>query len=135
MRKFFFVRIVNELREVDTLGQDHNTIFPEIQTFAFLLFWLILAKKLVKIGQNFEIFYIRKSVFKACPNVVEWVLVLIFKLLQPNNDGTLVLTSSPWRAPYSILWSLGEFFDRKLVFKDDDYAEFSKVKIFMTSFF
>ena len=38
-----------------------------------------------------------------------------------------MLTSSPWRAPYSILWSLGEFFDKKLVFKDDDYAEFSKL--------
>ena len=48
-------------------------------------------------------------------------------VLQPNNDGTLVLTSSPWRAPYSILWSLGEFFDKKLIFKDDDYAEFSKL--------
>ena len=38
-----------------------------------------------------------------------------------------MLTSSPWRAPYSILWSLGEFFDKKLIFKDDDYAEFSKL--------
>ena len=61
----------------------------------------------------------------------KWILKKLFWLsfvvLQPNNDGTLVLTSSPWRAPYSILWSLGEFFDKKLVFKDDDYAEFSKL--------
>lgn len=43
-----------------------------------------------------------------------------------NKEGTLLLTSSPWRAPYSRLWSLGEFFEPKLTFKDDDYVEFSK---------
>merc|ERR1712223_662959 len=47
--------------------------------------------------------------------------------LQVNRDGTLLLTSSPWRAPYSRLWSLGEFFEPKLTFKDDDYVEFSKL--------
>jgi HIV-1 Vpr-binding protein len=44
-----------------------------------------------------------------------------------NREGTLLLTSSPWRAPYSRLWSLGEFFETKLTFKDEDYVEFSKV--------
>ena len=47
--------------------------------------------------------------------------------LEVNKDGTLLLTSSAWRLPYSKLWSLGEFFETKLTFKDDDYVEFSKV--------
>ena len=47
--------------------------------------------------------------------------------LEVNKDGTLLLTSSAWRSPYSKLWSLGEFFETKLTFKDDDYVEFSKV--------
>ena len=39
----------------------------------------------------------------------------------------MLLTSSAWRTPYSRLWSLGEFFESKITFKDDDYVEFSKV--------
>ena len=52
---------------------------------------------------------------------------MIYCYFQVNREGTLLLTSSPWRAPYSRLWSLGEFFEPKLTFKDDDYVEFSKI--------
>ena len=47
--------------------------------------------------------------------------------LEVNRDGSLLLTSSAWRTPYSRLWSMGEFFETKLTFKDDDHVEFSKV--------
>ena len=47
--------------------------------------------------------------------------------LQPNKDCSLLLTSSRWRTPYSGLWSLGEFFESKMLFQDDDYVEFAKL--------
>ena len=37
--------------------------------------------------------------------------------LLPNREGTVILTSSKWREPYSCLWSMGEFFESKLEFK------------------
>lgn len=40
--------------------------------------------------------------------------------------GTLLLTSSAWRTPYSCLWSFGDFFDSQQTFHDEDYVEFSK---------
>jgi HIV-1 Vpr-binding protein len=45
----------------------------------------------------------------------------------PNRNGSLILTSSQWRTPYSCLWSMGEFFDSKIQFPDEDYVEFSNV--------
>ena len=47
--------------------------------------------------------------------------------LQPSRDCKLLLTSSRWRTPYSGLWSLGEFFESKMLFNDDDYVEFAKM--------
>ena len=47
--------------------------------------------------------------------------------IQPNRSGSLILTSSQWRTPYSCLWSMGEFFDSKIQFPDDDYVEFSNL--------
>ena len=47
--------------------------------------------------------------------------------IQPNKTGSLILTSSQWRTPYSCLWSMGEFFDSKIQFPDDDYVEFSNL--------
>ena len=47
--------------------------------------------------------------------------------IQPNKSGSLLLTSSQWRTPYSCLWSMGEFFDSKIQFPDDDYVEFSNL--------
>merc|ERR1719422_2956212 len=39
----------------------------------------------------------------------------------PSRDNKLVITSSSWRTPYSKLWSVGEFFDEKKQFKDEEY--------------
>ncbi|KAK2725316.1 DDB1- and CUL4-associated factor 1-like isoform X2 [Artemia franciscana] len=50
----------------------------------------------------------------------------IFKI-EPNRDGSLVLTSSSWRRPLSALWSMGEFFDLKYSFDDEESLEFSKM--------
>lgn len=47
--------------------------------------------------------------------------------LQPSRDCQLLLTSSSWRTPYSGLWSLGEFFESKMSFRDEEYVEFSKL--------
>ena len=47
--------------------------------------------------------------------------------IQPNRTGSLIITSSQWRTPYSCLWSMGEFFDSKIQFPDDDYVEFSNL--------
>eukprot|EP00092_Neocalanus_flemingeri_P098180 GFUD01125193.1.p1 GENE.GFUD01125193.1~~GFUD01125193.1.p1 ORF type:complete len:1498 (-),score=483.98 GFUD01125193.1:148-4641(-) len=45
--------------------------------------------------------------------------------VQPSRDSKLVITSSSWRTPYSKLWSVGDFFDEKKQFKDEEYLEFS----------
>ena len=47
--------------------------------------------------------------------------------IQPNKSGSLLLTSSQWRTPYSCLWTMGEFFESKIQFPDDDYVEFSNL--------
>ena len=46
--------------------------------------------------------------------------------MQPSKDCKLLLTSNLWRVPYSSLWSMGEFFETKLTFRDEEYVEFSK---------
>ena len=38
-----------------------------------------------------------------------------------------MLTSSSWRAPYSKLWSTGEFFDDKAEYNEEEYVEFSRL--------
>ncbi len=47
--------------------------------------------------------------------------------LQPSRSGELLLTSSSWRTPYSGLWSLGEFFDSRMTFLEEEYVEFSRL--------
>jgi len=47
--------------------------------------------------------------------------------IQPSKDNRLVLTSSSWRAPYSKLWSTGEFFDEKCEYSEDEHVEFSNL--------
>ena len=47
--------------------------------------------------------------------------------IQPSKDNRLVLTSSSWRAPYSKLWSTGEFFEEKCEYSEDEYVEFSNL--------
>ena len=37
----------------------------------------------------------------------------------------MLITSSSWRTPYSKLWKVGDFFDEKKQFKDEEYLEFS----------
>ena len=32
-----------------------------------------------------------------------------------------------WRTPYSCLWSMGEFFENKISFMEEEYVEFSKL--------
>lgn len=45
-----------------------------------------------------------------------------------SRDGTLLLTSSTWRAPLSAVWSIEKNqFSMKAVFDDEEYLEFSKV--------
>jgi len=50
----------------------------------------------------------------------------IFSISNIVLPGTLLLTSSAWRTPYSCLWSFGDFFDSQQTFHDEDYVEFSK---------
>jgi len=45
--------------------------------------------------------------------------------VQPSRDGKMLITSSSWRTPYSKLWKVGDFFDEKKQFKDEEYLEFS----------
>ncbi len=79
--------------------------------------------------------------------------------LQPSKDCSMLLTSrcrvcrmlslhtflfsclsiqsliffSSWRTPYSCLWSLGQWFEQKMSFREDEYVEFSKLKQDMVS--
>jgi HIV-1 Vpr-binding protein len=48
--------------------------------------------------------------------------------VEPSRDSRLLITSSSWRSPFSKLWSMGEFFEEKFEFKDEEYLEFSKLK-------
>ncbi|XP_058802431.1 protein mahjong isoform X2 [Phymastichus coffea] len=45
-----------------------------------------------------------------------------------NKIGNLVLTSTAWRPPLSVLWSSGRFFEPKINFDREDYVEFSKLQ-------
>ena len=49
--------------------------------------------------------------------------------IQPSNSpaNNLVITSANWRLPYSKIWSIGEFFEEKLSFREEEYLEFSKL--------
>uniref|UniRef100_A0A1B0FDI7 Uncharacterized protein n=1 Tax=Glossina morsitans morsitans TaxID=37546 RepID=A0A1B0FDI7_GLOMM len=48
--------------------------------------------------------------------------------IQSNRKGDLVLTSSSWRSPLSVLWSISHNdFISKLQFNDEFYCEFSKL--------
>jgi len=49
-------------------------------------------------------------------------------VLRPNSQGNLLLTANRWREPYARLWSIGEFFERKMDFNDSEYVEFSKLR-------
>ena len=52
----------------------------------------------------------------------------ILDQFQSEKSETLIkLYSNRWRTPYSGLWSLGEFFESKMAFNDDDYVEFAKL--------
>ena len=53
--------------------------------------------------------------------------------LQPSRDSSMLLTSSAWRTPYSCLWSMGQWFEQKMAFREDEYVEFSKLKQDMVS--
>lgn len=45
-----------------------------------------------------------------------------------SRDGTLLLTSSAWRQPLSVMWNIEKNqFTQKLAFDDEEYLEFSKV--------
>ena len=47
--------------------------------------------------------------------------------VEPSRDSRLVITSSSWRSPFSKIWAMGEFFEEKFEFKDEEYLEFSKL--------
>ena len=49
----------------------------------------------------------------------------IINNIQPGKNN-LVITSTSWRIPYSKIWSLGEYFEEKMSFKDEEHLEFSK---------
>ncbi|XP_022647556.1 DDB1- and CUL4-associated factor 1-like isoform X3 [Varroa destructor] len=46
---------------------------------------------------------------------------------QSSKDGTLILTSSFFREPLSVLWTFTDLFQQKVSFKDDSYVEFGKL--------
>ena len=49
--------------------------------------------------------------------------------IQPSQgtNTNLVITSANWRLPYSKIWSLGEFFEEKMSFREEECLEFSKL--------
>ncbi|XP_071806526.1 DDB1- and CUL4-associated factor 1-like [Asterias amurensis] len=47
--------------------------------------------------------------------------------LEPSRDGKLILTSSSWSHPMSALWGIGDTFDKKFTFQEDQHVEFSKL--------
>lgn len=46
--------------------------------------------------------------------------------IEPNWTGNLLLTSGMYRPPFSCLWSVGDFFETKYTFEEEEYVEFSK---------
>ncbi|OQR72482.1 protein VPRBP-like, partial [Tropilaelaps mercedesae] len=46
---------------------------------------------------------------------------------QPSKNGRLILTSSFFREPLSVLWTFTDLFQQKVAFKDDSYVEFGKL--------
>ncbi|KAG7188404.1 hypothetical protein KM043_008052 [Ampulex compressa] len=48
--------------------------------------------------------------------------------MECNQRGNLLLTSTAWRSPMSVLWSIGTFFDMKLPLENEDYVEFGKLQ-------
>lgn len=46
--------------------------------------------------------------------------------IEPNWSGDLLLTSGMYRPPFSCLWAVGDFFDMKYAFEEEEYVEFSK---------
>ena len=47
--------------------------------------------------------------------------------IQPSNNTNLVITSASWRLPYSKIWTIGEFFEEKMSFREEEFLEFSKL--------
>ncbi|XP_028303285.1 DDB1- and CUL4-associated factor 1-like isoform X2 [Gouania willdenowi] len=47
--------------------------------------------------------------------------------LQSSRDGNLLLTSSSWSEPLSVLWTLDHTLTSKMSFSDEHYVEFSKL--------
>lgn len=43
------------------------------------------------------------------------------------QDGKLILTSSIYREPFSLLWTFTDLFQQKITFKDDSYVEFGRL--------
>jgi DDB1- and CUL4-associated factor 1 len=48
--------------------------------------------------------------------------------MECNQRGNLLLTSTAWRSPMSVLWDIGAFFEMKLSLENEDYVEFSKLQ-------
>ncbi|XP_028050580.1 DDB1- and CUL4-associated factor 1 [Monomorium pharaonis] len=48
--------------------------------------------------------------------------------MECNQRGNLLLTSTAWRSPMSVLWDIGTFFECKLSLENEDYVEFSKLQ-------
>lgn len=48
--------------------------------------------------------------------------------IKSSRDEKMVLTTTSWRAPLSVLWSVSDKeFKKKLAFEDEEYVEFSNV--------
>ncbi|XP_018348236.1 PREDICTED: protein mahjong [Trachymyrmex septentrionalis] len=48
--------------------------------------------------------------------------------MECNQRGNLLLTTTAWRSPMSILWDIGAFFEMKFPLENEDYVEFSKLQ-------
>ncbi|XP_070530641.1 protein mahjong isoform X2 [Cardiocondyla obscurior] len=48
--------------------------------------------------------------------------------MECNQRGNLLLTSTAWRSPMSVLWDIGAFFESKLSLENEDYVEFGKLQ-------
>lgn len=48
--------------------------------------------------------------------------------MECNQRGNLLLTSTAWRSPMSVLWDIGAFFEMNLALENEDYVEFGKLQ-------
>ena len=58
--------------------------------------------------------------------IIFFLIFFLFFFFSFFRTGDLLLTSGMYRPPFSCLWTVGDFFDMKYAFEEEEYVEFSK---------